>query len=81
MTCGLAQVFVWSHRHHANGHQGSAPRRIRFTDCMMGNPKSDEPALEFLEVGFVFYSQGNGMRSRWEPPWGALSRSMNELRG
>lgn len=80
MPCGLAQVFSWSHRHHANGHQGSAPRRIRFTDRVMGNPKFDQPQLELLECGLVFDPQGDGMRPRRKVSWGALARSMNELR-
>lgn len=63
MPCGLAQRFVLNHRHHANGHQGSTPRRIRFTDCVMGNPKLDQSTLELLEGDFIFDPQGDRMGS------------------
>lgn len=81
MTCGLAQLFaVRGHRHHANRHQGSAPRRIRFADRVMGNPELDEPPLELLERGFAVDSQGDGVRPRWEVPGGALAGSVDQLR-
>jgi len=80
MTCGPAQLFTWGHRHHANSHQGPAPRRVRFTDRVVRNPELDEPPLELLERSFAVDSQGDGVRPRGKVSGGALAGSVDQLR-